>query len=896
MLVAGLGGTVACSFSLYEFAAARAPSGGRHHGLQDILPPRVSMRILIVFHGWFPTTGRPVAGGALRAWHHAEALRAAGHDVHTVTRAQDAVPDGPPGFANGPELVAHARRISPDVLLCVQPEEAPRLAPLGLPTVVDLYAPRILEAQFQDATGVEAVNTLRAIRAGDFFLFSNPRQRFYFLGLLALAGVDVRSHDHGAVVPLVAAQGPERKLPRHPLFVMGGVSWPWLDPVEALGRAVAHLNKRRRGKILVLGHKPVLGDSPVMDLQADLPPSKRLEYGGVLPYDDLLATYARATAAIDLMGSTPERSMAVAFRHMDYLGCGLPMIVGREHVLADTLASSGAGWADLPIEQALDRALDDKAAVQRASSAARELARARYSRDVCEAPLLAWLERPARRERSETPLGRLAEVNARAARAEAERAEALRVAARLEAEVEAKRAEVDGLVQQTRVLSVATERLAGSVAEVAGFKREAIAVLGGAQAQAQEQLATVRVRLGTVEADNRKKSAELDAVRREKADLLDRYQEQKRTLAGLEERLAQGRVIRTKLADARDAALGDARKKSGEVDALAREKALLREQIVSLRQRLERISGLEGQLQAVQRDLVKKDGEVDALLREKRLLRDQIELTGQIGTRAQAEAVRLGIEAGRLAGDLAEITQDARKKSGELQALAQERDLVRDRLAVLEDRQAVIAAATCAAELAAVRESLDASRAREAALGAAMADARADGVKKGAEMEAVRLALTRARDDLEAARAELDAVTPRAVRTQAELDIARQQLDASRAAETSLREGLASAQADMAAKGAQVAALQREAEQLRGAEMRALAGLEKLRADAEQRAVAGARAEETAGQLRARLESLEESLADTQADIDKKNSELELAWQERERLEGIITELRTARR
>ena len=93
-----------------------------------------------------------------------------------------------------------------------------------------------------------------------------------------------------------------------------------------------------------------------------------------------------------------------------------------------------------------------------------------------------------------------------------------------------------------------------------------------------------------------------------------------------------------------------------------------------------------------------------------------------------------------------------------------------------------------------------------------------------------------------------------------------------------------------------MAALQREAEQLRGAEMRALAGLEKLRADAEQRAVAGARAEETAGQLRARLESLEESLADTQADIDKKNSELELAWQERERLEGIITELRTARR
>ncbi len=860
------------------------------------------MRILIVFHGWFPTPGRPVAGGALRAWHHAEALRAAGHEVHCVTRDQDAVPGGPPTFASGPGLRAHAERIQPDVLLCVQPEEAPHLAPLGLPTVVDLYAPRILEAQFQDTAGVEAVNTLRAIAAGDFFLFSNPRQRDYYLGLLALAGVDLRSHDFGAVVPLVAPQGPSRKLPRHPVFVMGGVSWPWVDPIDALSRAVTHLEKRRKGKLLLLGHKPVVGDAEVKDLRGALPPGKRLEYGGVLPYDELLATYATATAAIDMMRPTPERSLAVAFRHMDYLGSGLPMIVGGEHVLADTLRDAGAGWVGLPIEDALDRAMDEREAVLAASNCADDLARAAFSRAQCEAPLLAWLEAPRRRQRVDTPLGELAEVNATAARAEAQRAEAERVATRLEAEVEAKRAEVAGLVQQTRVLAVATERLAGSVAEVSGFKREAIAVLGGAQAHARDQLEAAKARLSTVEADNRKKSAELDAALRAKVD-------------------------------AHRVASDDARKKSAEIDALMREKDLLGQQNASLEQRLERIAGLEGQLQAVRLDLVKKDGELDALTQERDLVRDRLGvLEGRHAVlaseerAARAEARRLAtslavaeadlgkkdkeIEAlaleaqqaraqqSALGSQLAAAQADSAKKSAELEAQAQERDDAR----TAKERMAedLVALRTekrqREAELAASFASLDASRAREAAQVEALADARADAVKKGAEMEALRLAHAQVCSDLEAARAELDRTLPSAVRVQAELDIARQQLDVSRASEASLREAVTSAQADMAAKGAELAALERQSEGLRGAEERALSALDKLRAELEQRAAGAARADEAAGQLRARIEALDISLADTQADIDKKNGELEQAWQERERLEGVIASLRGAKR
>jgi hypothetical protein len=811
------------------------------------------MRILLVFHGWFPSPGRPVAGGALRAWHHAEALRAAGHDVHTVTRAQDVVPGGPPGFATGAELRAHAERIQPDALLVVQPEEAPELEPLGLPMVVDLYAPRMLEAQFQDATGIEGVNTLRAIRAGDFFLFSNHRQRFYFLGLLALAGVDLRSHAFGAVVPLVAPEGPERRRPRSPLFVMGGVSWPWIDPVAALGRAVAHLKKRRRGKLLVLGHKPIVGDARVRDLGAELPAGQRLEYGGVLPYDELLACYAGATAAIDMMASTPERELAVAFRHMDYLGCGLPMIVGDEHVLAGPLRAEGAGLVGPEIEDAIDAVLDDPDAHERRGVAARALARERFGRDRCEAPLLAWLEKPVRRTQRDTPLGSLAEASARAARAERGEQAALADLARLGAEVEAKRGEVAGLVQQTRVLGVATERLAGSVAEVAGFKREAIAVLGGARARAQEALGALQARSATLEADVAKKDAELSAALREGGLVRDRVQDLRTQLAGATRRLE---ILRSE----RDAA------------AEAREEA--------------------------QADAAKKSAEIDAHTREKRAIMDHLELLQRRERAARAELTRQGVELGRLSSELGGSQLDAAKKSAEIEALQVALEALRLRAdaAAAAALDARTDAVKKGAESAALQQSLDRLRSLAEADAAALLDARADVAKKGAELEATRQVLAQERRASEAGQLALLELRAEAARAEAELAAVRDQLDGARARIGAIESTAAASAADAAAKGAELAALQREAERSSGAGEALRAKLDQVSEERGALLAELARGEEARGAQQARLEALEAAMADALADIEKKNGELESAWGERERLESLITELRQARR
>ena len=473
------------------------------------------MRVLLVFHGWLPRDDRPGSGGAIRAWHHGEALRAAGHEVLYLTRDQDAVPGGPPCFSNASELRQYAETVRPDRIVCVQPEEAPALSGVA-PVCVDLYAPRLLEAAWQDATEDAAVQTLRAIAAADEFLFSNPRQRWFYLGLLSLAGVDLREAS-GRVVPLVAPEGPKRRIPKRPLLVMGGVSWPWQDPREAIARTQAHLEKRRKGKLLVIGGRPAVGDCEVVDLPAEVPPSKRLEYLGNLPWSELLQRYAGATAALDVMAPNPERELALAFRHVDYLGCGLPVISRGDHALE----LGEAGWqVEDDLEAVLDEVLDDPKAVQRRSKAARALARS-FRRETAEAPLVDWVVTAEPRSRGRTPL--LDAANSRAQLGELrgiwESERVLRHKA--EVEVAEKRAENERLSGQIAALTGTIERLTRTLDEVAGFKREAVRVLGAEQAAASEEAKALARELSDLRADLAKKEVELRTARREQDRLND---------------------------------------------------------------------------------------------------------------------------------------------------------------------------------------------------------------------------------------------------------------------------------------------------------------------------------------------------------------------------------------
>lgn len=469
------------------------------------------MRVLVVHHGRLPPRpeeeDRPVSGGALRAAWHIAALERAGHEVVALTRDRDA----PGGFEAAADLLVRAAALRPDRVICVQPEDAPALAPLGVPLAVDLYAPRLLEAAFEGQVAREATVALRALAVGDVFLVSNPRQRWSWLGIMALAGLDLRV-DPTLLVPLVAEPGPPRSPPldrgEEPLLVAGGAAWAWQDPVPGLERVLAHLDRRGEGRVVWYGGAALL-DGQVSGGWT-LPEHPRLLAPGWTGRRALLAAYARATAAVDWMAPNVERGLAFAFRHADYLGCGLPILTGPDTALTDWLGE--AGWASADVESTLDAALDHPDELRRRSAAARQLAESKLSLDTAGAELQRWVESGRRAPRSGPALTEAAALATEAARERALREAQGESLIRAEAEVRDKRAEVARLSQQLSLLTGIADRLSRALDEVAGFKREAVAVLGGQVERASGQERALERELATCRADLAKKNAELEAA------------------------------------------------------------------------------------------------------------------------------------------------------------------------------------------------------------------------------------------------------------------------------------------------------------------------------------------------------------------------------------------------
>jgi hypothetical protein len=445
--------------------------------------------------------------------------------VHWLARDQD----GPGGFSSPADLALRARRLAPDRIVCVQPEDAPALATVGAPLAVDLYAPRLLEAPFEGALSAAATQTMRALAAGDVFLVSNPRQRLVWMGVMALAGLDTRA-DPTLHVPLVAPEGPPRRRPSSPVLVAGGAGWPWQDPTDGLSAALDVLDARGEGVVRWYGAAP--GAPPIQH--------PRLETPGWLPYDDLLTAYSHATLALDWMTPNPERQAALAFRQLDYLGCGLPILSGEDTALSDVLGDGGWTVSRAGLVDALQAALDDPTEVGRRSRAARRLARDRFSLDAASAPLLAWIDAPTRHPRAQGPLvdaaGHAAAAGRHAARADA--AEAARVAA--EVEVTRKREEVARLTGQVQDLVGTVARQARALDEVAAFKREAISVLGGQSEQARLGQREAESQLALLRADVEKKTAELQAM----DELRARLENDNQNLRGEVQRLRSRGLLR----------------------------------------------------------------------------------------------------------------------------------------------------------------------------------------------------------------------------------------------------------------------------------------------------------------------------------------------------------------
>lgn len=451
------------------------------------------MRILIVHHGSI-NPSQPITGGALRAVHIGTGLQQTGHEVHYLCRAQDQ----PGGYVDAADLLHRAKTLSPEAIICVQLEEAITLRDIDAPLIVDLFAMRLLEAPFSGTLSNAAMHCLEAISAGDAFLVSNHRQKWSWMGILALAGIDTTA-DPTLLVPLMTTPFTKTKTAKTLTLIGGGVWWPWQNPWPALQRVLAQMDKRKTGIIHWYGGDPTL--APLTH--------PRLKIHPLTTHQHFRQQLALSTAAFDWLAPNPERELALAFRHMDYLACGTPILTYPNTPLADILGK--AGWVTTAIESTIDRLIDNPEDVEKRGTRAQNLAK-KFSIANGVRTLEEWLKKPVRRATSKSKLFDVAAQLKTAANAALLLQATEYELAQANQEVMQKREQVSNLTKQVQQQTSTIDRLAKSVDEVTSYRREAIQVLGTRIEQHSRTAEELQRENAILQADLTKKSAELKAM------------------------------------------------------------------------------------------------------------------------------------------------------------------------------------------------------------------------------------------------------------------------------------------------------------------------------------------------------------------------------------------------
>lgn len=825
--------------------------------------------------GWTPGQGLAETGGPLGA------------------------PGNPFAFTDPVELHRICAEVDPDVVL-VEALEAARHIPEGRWTVVlDLFAPRLLEQQFQAGSGDEreAVRLFDALQRADQYLFSNDRQKYFHLPLLALAGVDVTGAA-GGVVPISCPPDlPPVQKPAVTTFVAGGVFWPWADLRPGLNGLLAALDAHEAGKLRLYGGEyGIRSDTSRYADPRDVLPKEheRLEFAGMVPIDVLWDEYRRASVAFDLMVPNPEREVNLSFRQVDYLRCGLPIITAPTQVIARDLQDYGAGWLiepgdDAALRRLVGELLSDPTRVAEASANAQRLAREKYSWSVTSGDLLAAVEAGVRREHGPSLLSRMARTQADLWEEHQGTTRLRERVTRQEAELTAKSAEVASQDAKIRQLLGTVDRLTLSLEEVSRFRTETIQYLQEEQDGSLREAAELQRELDRARLDAKKKQDALSAAERRLDELKGAVAELEEQNQRLQDRFAARDAEALAGAERRRALEDRLRVQQGELDAARREVRVRSEALDELRAEMQRAEGRS--LEA----LASAERSASAMVRA---LSERLEAAQQEATRRleaqelevarerEQATIRLdasGAEKAVLAQRVRELEQDLAKKGSELTATRAD---AREQLAALADaafhelaRAREEAAGAVRALTARVAE-LERQRAR---LSTELAQARQEAADARARLDAERATFEAEAQKKEAERADQQEEARAAERRlEQKLEATGRELAASRTrandVEGRLREAeftIEALQADVRKKADELEAAERERMALDKKASRKLAALSRQRDGLESRSA----------ELLARAEQLEYTMSSLQVDLAKKSREIEAAHLERDRLQ-----------
>jgi GT2 family glycosyltransferase len=327
----------------------------------------IPKNVLVVSPDVLPVGDIPASGSGIRAWALGKGLASKGHNVRFTMPAaallgrEESVPREYVEGAWTPEnLQSIVDALHPDVLVSCGWPNLTWLPRANLPVALDLTGPHLLERAYQGYRDVEANSEekLAALKRADFYTCIGERQRFYFDGWLAQAGVPVdQLRDVLSVIPysLDPAQ-PEHHWPddwqgEDVRFVYGGIFLPWQNPAPALLEVASTLEEQGRGTLDVIGGKHPFhavdtgGFGPLVDRLSGM---ERVRMSGLLSHDKLVERYTHAHVAVDVMQPNAERELAFPSRTVHYLWCGLPVIHAAFSEVAEYIRDWEAGWVVPP--------------------------------------------------------------------------------------------------------------------------------------------------------------------------------------------------------------------------------------------------------------------------------------------------------------------------------------------------------------------------------------------------------------------------------------------------------------------------------------------------------------------------------------------------------------------
>jgi glycosyltransferase involved in cell wall biosynthesis len=257
----------------------------------------------------------------------------------------------------------------------------PFLAEFGVPLVVDVYDPFVLEnlrihshetmlererIHWSDVTVLNS-----QLQAGDFFLCASEKQRDFWLGmLLALNRVNPYTYDSDEtlrtlidVVPFGLPSSP----PEHTKQVLkgiyqtigrddkvilwGGGIWDWFDPFTLI-RAMATIAARRHdAKLFFMGIKhpnPLIpqmrATSQAIQLSKDLGLyDKFVFFNEWVPYEERQNYLMEADVGVSLHLDHLETRFSFRTRLLDYIWAGLPIVTTRGDSMSELVEQHSLG-------------------------------------------------------------------------------------------------------------------------------------------------------------------------------------------------------------------------------------------------------------------------------------------------------------------------------------------------------------------------------------------------------------------------------------------------------------------------------------------------------------------------------------------------------------------------